>query len=99
MTPKFSGSGTSFTKHHRAVVPRRDRVGLACSKMLSPRQTTSCSPRRELACHADDLRDPAGLDLHLVGEVEVEEQLVARRATDVAVAEQVDELPGVLLAR
>ena len=36
----------------------------------------------EVARHADHLRDPAGLDLHLVGQVEVEERLVARRASE-----------------
>ena len=35
---------------------------------------------REVARHADHLRDPAGLDLHLVGQVEVEQHLVGRRA-------------------
>ena len=52
----------------------------------------------EVARHADDLRDAARLDLHLVGEVEVEEQLVAAARAHVAVAEQVDELARVLLA-
>ena len=65
--------------------------------MLSPRQTTSFSPRSEVARHADDLRDPARLDLHLVGEVEVEELLVADARAHVAVPEQVDELARVLL--
>ena len=54
---------------------------------------------REVARHADDLRDPAGLDLHLVRQVEVEERLVARARANVPVAEQVDELSRVLLAR
>ena len=65
--------------------------------MLSPRQTTSWSSPTNVARHADDLRDAARLDLHLVREVEVEERLVARTRAHVAVAEQVDELPRVLL--
>ncbi len=66
--------------------------------MLSPRQTTSLSPRGEVARHPDDLGDPAGLDLHLVGEIEVEERLVGRAGPDAPVAEQVDEVARVLLA-
>ena len=42
---------------------------------------------------------PPGLDLHLVGEVEVEQHLVAAARLDAPVAEQVDELPRVLLPR
>ena len=53
---------------------------------------------REVARHPDDLGDPARLDLHLVGEIEVEERLVARARAHAAVAEQVDEVAGVLLA-
>src|SRR5581483_7465316 len=49
--------------------------------------------------HADDLRDAAGLGLHLVGEVDVEEDIVAAARRHVAAAEQVDELARVLLAR
>ena len=62
--------------------------------MLSPRQTTRLVAARTPG-HADDLRDPARLGLHLVGDVEVEEQAVAVAVTDPAVAEQVDELPRV----
>ena len=67
--------------------------------MLSPRQTTSFSPRAKSRAMPDDLRDPARLDLHLVGEVELEERLVRGPRTNAAVAEQVDEVAGVLLAR
>ena len=52
----------------------------------------------ELARHADDLRDPARLCLHLVGEVELEQRLVRAARADAAVAEQVDHLAGVRLA-
>ena len=52
----------------------------------------------EVARHADDLRDPAGLRLHLVGQVELEQRLGAVAARDVPVAEQVDHLARVLLA-
>ena len=66
--------------------------------MLSPRTTTSCSPRREVLGHPDDLRDAAGLRLHLVGEVELEQRRVAAARGQVAVAEEVDHLARVPLA-
>ena len=61
--------------------------------MLSPRQTTILSPARSLG-HADDLCDPARLDLHLVGEIHLEERLVGRPRAHLPVAEQVDESPA-----
>src|SRR5581483_121114 len=51
----------------------------------------------EVARHPDDLRDAARLDLHLVREVEVEQELVAASRADATVAEKVDEVAGVLL--
>ena len=53
---------------------------------------------REVLGHADHLRDPAGTGLHLVGEVELEQRRVAAASGEMAVAEQVDHLPGVPLA-
>ena len=52
----------------------------------------------EFAGHPDHLGDPAGLDLNLVGQIEVEERLVPRAGPDLAVAEQVDELARMVLA-
>ena len=66
--------------------------------MLSPSTTTSGSPPAKSSRHPDDLRDPAGLRLHLVGEVELEQRRVAVAGGQVAVAEQVDHLAGVALA-
>ena len=54
--------------------------------------------RCERTRHPDDLGDPSGLDLHLVREVEVEEHVVAAPCPHPAVAEQVDELPRMLLS-
>src|SRR5205085_12258840 len=57
------------------------------------------SPTHTLSLHdALPICDPARLDLHLVREVEIEEHLVPGPGANVAVAEQVDELTGVLLA-
>ena len=81
MTPKFSGSGTSFAKTIAPSSHERDRVGVAVLEDVVAEADDELLAAGEVARHADDLRDPAGLDLHLVGEVEVEEQLVARRAT------------------
>ncbi len=75
-----------------------DRVGLRVLEDVVAEAHDELVARRELARHADDLRDAAGLGLHLVGEVEVEEHLVALARLDVPVAEQVDELARVLLA-
>ena len=47
--------------------------------------------------HAHDLGDPAGLGLHLVGQVQVEEEAVAVALPHAAVAEQVDEVAGMPL--
>ena len=47
----------------------------------------------------DDLRDPAGPRLHLVRQVEREKRLVGAAHVEAAVAEQVDHLPRVALAR
>ena len=66
--------------------------------MLSPRQTTRSSLAGEALGHADDLRDPARLDLDLVGQIEVEERIGAPALAHPAVAEQVDHLPRMALA-
>ena len=49
--------------------------------------------------HADDLGDSSGLGLHLVGEIEVEQEHFAVAPSDLAVAEEVDEIAAVLLSR
>ena len=49
--------------------------------------------------HADDLRDPAGLDLHLVGEIRARTAAsTAPRSLHPPVSEQVDQLAGMALA-
>jgi hypothetical protein len=57
------------------------------------------SPGGEVARHSDDLSDPAGLHLHLVGEIQVEQRRVAAALGEFAVPEQIDHLAGVRLAR
>ena len=52
----------------------------------------------EVPRHPDDLRDPAGLGLHLVGEVELQQRLVRAARRQASVPEQVDHLPRVALA-
>ena len=54
---------------------------------------------REVARHPDHLGDPAGLDLHLVGQIHLEERLVGRPRAHPPVAQQVDEIARVLLSR
>src|SRR5258708_6700786 len=69
------------------------------------RQVSAADPPPTLTPWADSppppdpLRDTTRLDLHLVREVDVEEQLATRARLDPTVAEQVDELPRMLLAR
>ena len=53
---------------------------------------------REVLRHAHDLGDAAGLRLHLVGEIELEQRAVAVARGQVAVAEEVDHLARVALA-
>ena len=54
---------------------------------------------REVARHADDLGDPAGLRLHLVREIDFEDRVAAAPRREPSVAEEIDHLPGVPLAR
>ena len=69
--------GHLLHEHERTVVPGRDRVGLRVLEDVVAEADDELLAAREVARHPDDLRDPAGLDLHLVGQVEVEQQLVA----------------------
>ena len=91
--------GNLLREDERTALPRRDRRGLRVLEDVVAETDDELLAAREVARHADDLRDPAGLDLNLVGEIEVEEHLVAGARTQTAVAEQVDEVAGVLLRR
>src|SRR5207249_8613264 len=70
------GVGNVLDEDERAARPGADRVGLCSLEDVVAKADDKLLTGREVARHADDLRDPAGLDLHLVGEVEVEEELV-----------------------
>src|SRR4029079_2820431 len=48
--------------------------------------------------HPDHLRDPARLDLHLVGQIEIEERCAVAALAQSSVSEQIDHLAGVTLA-
>src|SRR5581483_11231242 len=91
--------GNLFDEDERAAVPRADRVRLAVLEDVVAQADDERLAAGEAPRHPDDLGDAARLDLHLVRQVEVEEELAAVARHHVAVAEQVDELPGVLLAR
>ena len=91
------GVGHLLHEHESTLVPLGDRLGLCVLEDVVAQADDELLAARELARHADDLRDPAGLHLHLVGEIELEERLLGGAGTDVPVAEQVDELPRVLL--
>ena len=53
----------------------------------------------EVLRHSDDLGDAAGLRLHLVGEIELEDRVAAAAWRESPVAEQVDHLTGMPLPR
>ena len=90
--------GHVLREDERAVVPRGDRIGLRVLEDVVAEADDELLSGGEVARHADHLRDPAGFDLHLVGQVEVEQQLVAVARHHAAVAEEVDELTRMLLA-
>ncbi len=90
--------GDVLDEDHRPGGPAPDRLGLSVLEDVVAETDDELLARGERSRHSDHLGDPAGRDLHLVGEIELEEHLVAGPRADVAVAEQVDELAGVLLA-
>ena len=54
---------------------------------------------REVLRHPDHLRDAAGLRLHLVRQIELEDRVAASARREPTVAEEVDHLAGVALSR
>ena len=87
-----------MTKTTAPAVPGFDRLALGVLEDVVAEADDQPVAGGEVASHADHLGDPSGLGLHLVGEVELEQQLAAAALLDLAVAEQVDELACVLLA-
>ena len=90
--------GDLLHEHERAVLPGGDRLRLGVLEDVVAEADDQLLAAREVAGHPDHLRDPARLDLHLVAQVEIEEQLVAGARPQPPVAEQVDEVARVLPA-
>ena len=77
---------------------RPDRLGLRVLEHVVAEADDQPVARSEALGHPDDLRDTAGLRLHLVREIELEQGPAAVPMLDPAVAEEVDEVARVLLA-
>ena len=88
-------------EHRGAVVTvheRPDRGRLDVLEDVVPEADDQVVVAGEALGHADDLSDPTGLDLHLVGQIQVEQRRVGAALLHLPVAEQVDQLTGVALA-
>ena len=79
--------GHLLDEHERAVLPGADRIRLRVLEDVVAQADDEPVAGAEVARHPDDLRDSTRLDLHLVREVEVEEQLVASARAYAPVAE------------
>ena len=95
------GVGDFLHEDGRAVVAldeAADRVGLGILEDVVAEADDELVVAGEALGHADDLRDPARLDLHLVGEIEIEERVALAALLHPPVAEQVDQLARMALA-
>ena len=83
----------------RALRPRANARGLGELEDVVAEHDHEGRTGGEVPCHAHDLRDPTGLRLHLVREIELEDRIAAAARRKPPVPEEVDHLPRVALAR